>query len=203
MKWVSLLMPVGGMFWVLAYVLLIRLGIKNKTYTMPLVPVFCNTSWEFMYSVIYPSSFLPAKIFNFTWFVLDLALMALVFRYSKYSARSLMITLILIFSLCLLSFKGTQFLIEQNIIKNPINGLFDGFVLAIIIPLALIYTLKSNPRGHSKTIAWFMLLGTTFYALEILFNPAHTKYNDSLLIIMAIVSVLSFCLYIYKLYKTL
>lgn len=202
MEWQSLLMPVGGVLWSLAYIFLIRLGIKNKTFTMPMIPLFFNTSWEFMYSVIFPSTFLPARLFNFCWFLLDLALITLLFKYSKYSSFFIILVFGLIFGTSYLTHIGIQLLIDQNILNNPRPSVYTGFIFAIIISLGLIFKLKSNLVGHSKLCAWIMLLGTVFFVLEILLNPSHVKYFDYILIVLMVMSIIGFCSYLNKLYKT-
>ena len=42
----------SGIGWILVYEECIRIGIKQKTYAMPLFALGLNFSWEFLYSVV-------------------------------------------------------------------------------------------------------------------------------------------------------
>jgi hypothetical protein len=44
------LMIVGGIFWSLTYILIIRRGFIDKTYSMPLATLSANISWEAIFS---------------------------------------------------------------------------------------------------------------------------------------------------------
>jgi hypothetical protein len=40
----------SGIFWTLVYLLIIRLGFRDKTYGMPITALCANISWEFIFS---------------------------------------------------------------------------------------------------------------------------------------------------------
>ena len=66
----TIILTIGGIFWILAYVCIISKGFKDKTYGMPLIALCANISWEFIYSFVLPSS--PPQLFiNYLWFGLD------------------------------------------------------------------------------------------------------------------------------------
>ena len=44
-------MIVGGIFWSLAYFLIIRQGFKDRTYGMPLAALCANISWEAIFAL--------------------------------------------------------------------------------------------------------------------------------------------------------
>ena len=50
------LMIIGGIFWSLTYILIIRRGFIEKTYGMPLIALCANISWEAIFSFLHPHS---------------------------------------------------------------------------------------------------------------------------------------------------
>ena len=66
----SLLNVGSGIFWALAYVLILRRGFLDRTYGVPLVALCGNLSWEFIFAVVYPSMGIHAVI-NGVWLLLD------------------------------------------------------------------------------------------------------------------------------------
>jgi hypothetical protein len=63
----------SGLFWTLTYVLIIRRGLADRTYGMPLVALCANLSWEFIFSVIRPHHGVQ-HIVDIVWLCLDLVI---------------------------------------------------------------------------------------------------------------------------------
>lgn len=74
------LMVAGGLFWALAYLLIIRRGAEDGTYGMPLAALCANLSWEFVFSFVFPHGPVQTPV-NLAWFVLDLLIVSQVLRY--------------------------------------------------------------------------------------------------------------------------
>lgn len=74
---VFLFAPIAGIGWLIAYIDLIRLGFKQKTYGMPFVALSFNIVWEALYAYMYWAhdgmfygGYMMA-IVNSAWFVAD------------------------------------------------------------------------------------------------------------------------------------
>lgn len=65
----------GGVFWSLTYLLMIKRGLEDRTYGMPIAALCANLSWEFIFVFIFPHGPLQL-IVNATWLVLDLIILA-------------------------------------------------------------------------------------------------------------------------------
>lgn len=70
----------AGLCWTLAYLLIIRTGLRERTYGMPVVAFCCNISWEFIYGFVRPSSGIQ-HVVNIVWFLLDCAIGYTVVRF--------------------------------------------------------------------------------------------------------------------------
>ena len=78
----SLVLVMGGIFWILTYVFIISKGYKDKTYGMPLFALCANISWEFIFSFLLPHS--PPQLYiNYLWFALDAVIVFQFFKYYK------------------------------------------------------------------------------------------------------------------------
>lgn len=69
--------PVAGLGWLLAYIDLIRLGFKQKTYGMPIAALALNIVWEGLYAYMYWAhdgmfygGYMMALV-NTAWFIAD------------------------------------------------------------------------------------------------------------------------------------
>ena len=75
-------MIVGGIFWSLTYIFIIRQGFKDKTFGMPFVALSTNISWEAIFSFVHPHS--PPQLYiDYAWFSLDLVIVFQFLRYCK------------------------------------------------------------------------------------------------------------------------
>jgi len=61
----------SGACWGIAYFLIIRRGIPDRSYGIPAVAVCVNISWEFVFTFLIPHES-PQWYVNFAWFLLDL-----------------------------------------------------------------------------------------------------------------------------------
>ncbi|MEG1820223.1 MAG: hypothetical protein RR012_05865 [Oscillospiraceae bacterium] len=77
----------GG--WTIAYIDMIRIGIKQKTYGMPMVALALNIVWEAMYATLYwlqdgkwPGGYMMALV-NTIWVLFDFGILYTHFKYGK------------------------------------------------------------------------------------------------------------------------
>lgn len=82
----------SGVFWLIAYILIIYRGFKDKTYGMPLVAFIGNIAWEFIFGLGIESgcaaswSSCPAAIIqarNFIWLLFDFVILYTVLKYGR------------------------------------------------------------------------------------------------------------------------
>src|SRR5262249_29717079 len=71
-----------GLFWLAAYVLIIKRGFQDKCNAMPITACFLNISWEFICSFLFP--FPGATIVvGIVWFLLDVLILLQVVLYAR------------------------------------------------------------------------------------------------------------------------
>lgn len=194
---IALLVPIGGLFWAIAYFLVIFKGIKDKAHGMPLVPLALNFTWEFIHVFIYPSNGISLYL-NLIWFLLDLGI---AFTYFKYSYNSfnifynvkkthwLILSLSTFFIGFMLNLYGEQFFSQlQNIISKEMifAEVLVGFIVYLFVPACMIamFFQRKNSQGQSFLIAFSFSISIIFYVIEILFNPYHHQWGNSFMMVL-------------------
>ncbi len=166
-----LLMDGGGLFWSLAYILIIIRGFKDKTYGIPLFVLCVNISWEFIFSFILPST-KPQIYINYAWLALDVFIMIQFLKFGMLEFPSLSNKQFYsVFLLALATGFGLTLSITYEF--NDLEGVYAAFGDNLLMSILFIVMLfrRGNLRGQSIYIALFKMLGTAstsvaFYLYE-------------------------------------
>ena len=157
----------SGVFWTTAYVLIIRAGLRDRSYGMPLVALGANLSWEFLFSFVRPSGGVQTGI-NIAWLALDCGILWTVLRFGPREfpwlpRRAFFVALAATGALCYLAVDevsrqfdaggGTFAAFGQNLMMS---GLFLGMLLA-----------RRSTRGQSLGVAGCKLLGTALASASV------------------------------------
>lgn len=150
----------SGLCWTLAYLLVIRIGLRERTYGMPLVAFAANISWEFIYSFVHPSNGVQHDI-NIVWFLLDCGIGYTVVRFGPsefpYLPRSVFygcLVALLALAYPAVYLFGTQF--------DAGDGVFSAFAMNLMMSALFIAMFTARPAGHGQSvgIATAKLAGT-------------------------------------------
>lgn len=171
----------AGVFWSLAYLLIIRRGFIDRTYGMPLVAFCSNLAWEFTFTFIYPRD-APQSYINFTWFVLDLVILFQILRYWKPELEKLLpppsfypiLIATLILSLALIIGLSQEF--------ENWNGMYSAFGMNLMMSALFIFMLaeRVDARGQSLYIGLCKMIGTTFVAILFFARDPNSLLMNSL-----------------------
>ncbi len=159
---ILLLTLTGGLCRVFAYVEMIRLGNRDKTYCMPLFALGLNFAWDTVYSVEGIRDIQMQTIFYIGCLILDAAVMYTYFKYGRErfpeQLRKKFIPLsIAVFIICF----GLQSAFYCQFDIRP-AAQYSGFlqnVLTSLLFIHMFYT-RSDTRGQSLSIAAAKGLGT-------------------------------------------
>jgi hypothetical protein len=166
------LMIIGGIFWSLTYILIIRQGYKDKTYSMPLAALCANISWEAIFSFIHPHS--PPQLYiNYAWFILDVLIVFQFLKFGKsefpnFSIKQFIASFVfaLVLAFCSVLFITYEF--------NDWKGAYAAFGQNLMMSILFISILvnRNSLRGQSIYIAVFKMLGTGVSSLAFyLYQP--------------------------------
>jgi len=162
------LMIGDGIFWTIAYLLIIRRGFLDHTYGMPLVAACANISWEFIFSFIYPP-FTVQHVINLIWFAIDAIIVIQVLRNGPREFADLAKWVFYVaFSLALVTSFCAVLLVTLELNNlGTYAGTYAAFAQNLVMSvlfIAMLYRRRSL-RGQSISIAICKLLGTLLAAL--------------------------------------
>ena len=85
---VSFLVVLSGLAWTIVYVECIRVGLRDRTYAMPLAALGLNIAWESTYAVHGLAGAIGAQpVINLLWALIDLVIVYTFFRLGGPSSR--------------------------------------------------------------------------------------------------------------------
>ena len=169
----SIILIVGGIFWILTYIFIISKGYKDKTYGMPLLALCANISWEFIFSFLLPHS--PPQLYiNYLWFALDVVIVFQFFKYYKNEFPTLSsLTLCIVFGISVATAFST-ILVGGTFLGDDdgVYGAFGQNLLMSVLFVAMFFKRGNTLRGQSIFIAIFKMLGTGLTSIHFyLFEP--------------------------------
>ncbi len=169
----SIILILGGIFWILTYVFIISKGYKDKTYGMPLLALCANISWEFIFSFLLPHS--PPQLYiNYLWFVLDVIIVFQFFKYYKNEFPNLSsLTLCIVFGISVAS--AFSIILSGGIFLGDVDGVYAAFgqnLLMSVLFVVMFFKRGNTLRGQSIFIAIFKMAGTGLTSIHFyLFEP--------------------------------
>ena len=148
----------SGIFWTLVYLLIIRLGFRDKTYGVPITALCANISWEFIFSFMIPHDS-PQNYINVVWFVFDLIIVCQTLRFGRtvFEPRQLFYPA---FVLGLVTSFGVILAITYEF--SDWDGKYAAFGQNLMMSVLFIAMLlkRRDVSGQSVYIALFKMLGT-------------------------------------------
>jgi hypothetical protein len=182
------LMVAGGVFWALAYVLIIRRGFIDGTYGMPVAALCTNLSWEFLFAFVFPQGPVQTPV-NVVWFSLDLLILAQVFIYGPREFPRLSRR---VFYVAFLVGLLTAFLavLAVTVELRDYDGVYTAFGMNFMMSILFLWMLYSRGslRGQSPWIGISKMAGTACNSAAFwLFTS-----GDSVLLPFLFVSILLF-----------
>ena len=195
-----ILMLCSGAFWTLTYILIIKRGVKEKTYGIPLAALCANISWEFIFSFVHPHPS-PQIYINIFWFLLDFIILFQLFKFWQSEFTNLpknlfysAFLLTIVTSFCLVLFITNEF--------DDWDGAYAAFGANLTMSILFVTMLyrRNSLRGQSIYIAIFKMIGTAFASIAFyLFAPVS---KGSILLPFLYVAIFVFDLiYVILVYK--
>jgi hypothetical protein len=169
----SIILLLGGIFWILTYIFIISKGYKDKTYGMPLLALCANISWEFIFSFLLPHS--PPQLYiNYLWFTLDVVIVFQFFKYYKNEFPNLSsLTLCIVFGISVAT--ALSIILSGGIFLGDVDGVYAAFgqnLLMSVLFVVMFFRRGNTLRGQSIFIAIFKMLGTGLTSIHFyLFEP--------------------------------
>ncbi|WP_210488863.1 hypothetical protein [Rufibacter aurantiacus] len=159
----SFLMIGSGLFWTIAYILILRRGFKDRFYGMPMVALCANLAWEFIFSFVHPHP-QPQLSIDYLWLLFDVGIMVQYLRFGRgefplHLPQKLFYTTFLftlVYCGLMISFMAREF--------NDYIGIYAAFAQNLMMSVLFVrMVLKRNSSaGQSLYIGLSKLVGTVF-----------------------------------------
>jgi hypothetical protein len=153
----------SGLFWTMAYLLILRRGYLDKSYGMPMLALCANLAWEFIFSFVYPHP-QPQLYIDYLWLAFDLGILVQYLRYGRRDfpeglPRNLFYPT---FGLSLLLSALFILLISREF-KEYI-GIYAAFAQNLLMSVLFIHLLvrRQSTQGQSLYIGICKMAGTVF-----------------------------------------
>jgi hypothetical protein len=163
-----------GVSWVVVYLAVIRLGLRDRTYAMPLAALCGNLAWEFQFAYLAPYEPLQRGA-DTVWFLLDLAIVWTVLRHGPAEFPALPVpAFYLLFGGGIAAALGLMNLLARAL--GDAASIYTGFgdtllMSATFVGMALA---RGDTRGQSLLVAYTKWIGTAFGCVAYyFFDDAH------------------------------
>lgn len=181
---------IGGVFWTITYLLIIRRGFKDKTFGMPMAALCANISWEIIFSLFIPHDS-PQIYINYVWLALDAVIVIQFLKYGKKEFPSFA-NWQFYGSLALGLSMAIPMILTVTDEFGDGSGAFAAFGQNLMMSVLFVMWLinRRGITGQSFYIALFKLIGTIPFSLAFyLYRPIA---QDSYLLQFLFVSIFVF-----------
>lgn len=180
---------IGGLFWLLTYILIILTGFSDGAYGMPMIAFCANIAWEFIFSFVRPHT-QPQRAINILWFLLDVFILFQLFYLGQkellfLSAPVFFITIFIVIGL---SFFIILFITDK--LNDPF-GRYSAFGQNLLMSLLFINLLLSRNTvlGQSLYIGLFKLMGSAIFSYRVYTKMPQSKFLNAMYILTFVCDV--------------
>lgn len=159
---VSFWLKIGsGLFWTVAYILIIRRGLKDKYYGMPVIALCANVSWEFMFSFVIPHS-KPQLYIDYVWLTFDIGILIQYLWLGKKEFPSQLSSKMFYPAFGLTLVMAFLAILMVSYEFDDKHGIYSAFAQNLMMSILFVYLLlkRNSSAGQSLYIAICKLIGT-------------------------------------------
>lgn len=189
-----------GLSWTIVYLLVIYRSFKDKVCGMPFIALAFNSSWEFLYSFIFPmKNNMMQNIINRVWFGFDVLICISFFLYGARNLKQQQKKWFPVYIVAV--FAAAYSLLHSYHVAEGLAAMtYSAFITNMVMSALFIDSLLKQRQlaGQSFGIAFFKMLGTLAASLVLL-----TGYSGFLQLTGLVCFVLDvvYLVLLYRLYK--
>lgn len=163
----TILALAGSIFWLIAYVLMIRKGFQDSSYGIPLLAIMLNFTWEIIYTTIYPPGNRAEMWMRLIWLIADVPNVWLLVRFGRASQKipyiraHYYVALAGTFVLC---FVGH---LCYRDVGAYMGGTQSAYIINYVMSVLFVFLYFDRPDGKGLSYggAWTKMLGTACISL--------------------------------------
>jgi hypothetical protein len=160
--WLGVVNIIGDLLWLVAYILIIRQGFKDRTYGIPMLCVALNFTWEFIYAVDFPFPVNFIEILRWAWLLCDVVIVYQLFRYGRGSQKIPPLKQYF-YAICGLMFVSAYLgQLSFHYTFRDKWGVSDAYMINLVMSILFVFMYFSRPSGQGLSLgaAWAKMLGT-------------------------------------------
>jgi hypothetical protein len=169
LTWYNLVGAFGCVNWIVAYVAILVLCFRDRTYGLPLVAICLNFGWELLASFVFPNPVALWHFFDRAWLGFDVVLVYQLLRWGRGEqsvpevARYFYFVVALTFGV---GVWGQYAFVDSYRDRLGLVGAFGVNLIMSILFVFFYFGRRASGRGLSKAGAVCKLLGTLGTAVE-------------------------------------
>ena len=169
LTWYNLIGALGCIFWVLAYLFILKRCFADKSYGLPLVAICLNFGWEILASFVFPNPVALWHLFDRIWLVVDVLLVYQLWRWGRAEqvvpeiARFFHPVVVGTFAL---GVWGQYAFVDSYRDRLGLVGAFGVNLIMSILFVFFYFARRGTGRGLSRAGAVCKMLGTLGTAIE-------------------------------------
>lgn len=193
------LQSIGALCWTITYILAIRQGFRDKVYAIPIVALWANLSWEFIYTFLRPPAHEDPQlamvnfVCNLVWFLLNCVILWTALKYGRAQFPGVPPAVFsAFFAFGLATAFGVVYTLGDEF-EDPF-GARAAFGMNLLMSVAFIMMFYSRRGllGQSVGIAVSKFFGTSLASVAFVLHPPHPNYEGSTLLPLLYVVILVF-----------
>lgn len=170
LTWYNLIGAAGCVFWVLAYVFIVKRCFADKTYGLPLVAICLNFGWEILASFFLPNPVALWHFFDRAWLGIDVILVYQLLRWGREQQRIPELSRYfygVVAATFALGVWGQYAFVESYRDRLGLVGAFGvNLIMSVMFVFFYFARREDGGRGISKAGAVFKMLGTLGTSIE-------------------------------------
>lgn len=181
--WEMLAAVIGSLLWVWAYVLMIRIGFRDRTYGLPLLAIALNFTWEIIYVFIFPPDNRAVLWLRVAWLVTDAFNVWLLIWYGRAVQnipeirRHFHFVLLGTFALAWVGHLALHHRLQDQ--GGDESAYSINFIMSVLF--VFLYFNRRDLSGLSYGAAWAKMLGTGIMSLVAFLSFMHSGGTHYLL----------------------
>lgn len=167
--WYNLIGALGCVFWIAAYLLILKKCFRDKTYGLPVVAICLNFGWELLASFVFPNPVALWHAFDRIWLGVDVILAYQLLRWGQKEQRIPEIKKYFYWVVALtfvVGVWGQYAFVDSYRDRLGLVGAFGVNLIMSILFIFFYFDRKKTTRGISKGGAVCKMLGTLGTSIE-------------------------------------
>jgi len=152
--WLGVLNVIGDVLWIIAYLLIIRQGFRNRTYGIPMLCIGLNFTWELLYAINFPfTKSTVIEDLRWAWLILDAVIVYQLFRFGR-NDQTVPLIRQYFYPICLAMFASTFIgqLAFHYTFQDKI-GVTNAYMINLVMSMLFIALYFGRPSGAGPPAA--------------------------------------------------